>query len=382
MILLCAKMKDFEGAYRLIDDLENFNLKPTAGMFNILLASYFREKDVQSAMKVLKQMEAADVKPDALTYSHLISNSHCEKDIIKVYDDMRNARVEPTKQVFMALVNAYASCGLFEHAKQVILDEKIPVKNLNEIKSVLVGALASNGQLSSAVNLYEEVKNAGCNLDPKAIRCLIELFHSEGELNKALQLLEELNDTPCWIDACFRVISHCVRHENLRLTIDLLKQLMDKFINAEVVLEVLFDEVFCLFAEKESTDMKFGLDLLQAIKEELGLRPSRKSLDFLLTACVTAQDSKACFAIWKEYETAGLPYNVLSFVRMYQALLASGDKKSAAKIREQIVKDDPHVCDVIRACEKRFLNPAPVGMKQKKKKKSLVATLGVLNALD
>lgn len=56
---------------------------------------------------------------------------------------------------------------------QVIFDKRIPVKNLNEIKSALVGALASHGQLSGALNLYEEIKEANCHLDPKAIRCLI-----------------------------------------------------------------------------------------------------------------------------------------------------------------------------------------------------------------
>lgn len=61
--------------------------------------------------------------------------------------------------------------------------------------------------------------------------------------------------------------------------------------------------------------MQFGLDLLEAVKEEVGVRPSRKSLDFLLSACTNAKDTKSSFLIWKEYERAGLPYNVLSFVR-------------------------------------------------------------------
>lgn len=75
------------------------------------------------------------------------------------------------------------------------------------------------------------------------------------------------------------------------------------------------EQVFCLFVEHEPTDMHFGLNLLQSIKEELGIRPSRKSLDFLLSACVITKDSKSSILIWKEYEKAGLPYNVLSFVR-------------------------------------------------------------------
>lgn len=126
---------------------------------------------------------------------------------------------------------------------QVILNKRIPVKYLKEIKNVLIGALASNGQSSEALEMYEEMKGAKCDLDPKAIKSLIvsqfclfgyqqkyfdesselnasqlfqEHFESEGLLNKSLELLEELNDSPYWTDACFRVISHCVRHENLR----------------------------------------------------------------------------------------------------------------------------------------------------------------------
>ncbi|KAL6544431.1 hypothetical protein OROMI_023293 [Orobanche minor] len=367
----------FEGAYGLINDLPNMDVKPTASMYNILMAGYFREKKFQSAMDVLKQMEDADVKPNSLTYSYLINNCRCEKDIIKFFGIMSNSGVHPTKHVFMALINAYASRGQFENAKKVILHDKIAVKDSNDIKSVLIEALAENGQLSDAIKIYEEIKEAECNLSPKSIRCLIEHFQSEGELNKSLELLEELNDSPYWDDACFTVISHCVRHENLRCTVGLLKQLKDKYANTEVALEVLFDE-------QGSTNMQFGLDLLRAIKEEVGVRPSRKSLDFLLAACVNAKDSKSSFVIWKEYESAGLPYNTLSFVRMYQALLASGNNKSAAKILNKTQKDDPHVRCVIKACQKTYIKKSPtVSKKQKKKeKKALMATLGLRDPLE
>ncbi|GER56575.1 pentatricopeptide repeat-containing protein [Striga asiatica] len=381
MILLYVKMKDFEGAYELINDLPNMGINPTAGMYNTIMAGYFREKKVQSAINVLKEMEGADVKPDALTYSYLINNCHSEKDIIKFFEDMSNSGVKPTRCIFMALINAYATCGQIENAKKVILNEKIPVKDLIEVKAALIEALAENGQLSDAIKIYEEIKEAKCDLSPKSIRCLIDHFQSEGELHKSLQLLKEVNGSPHWDDACFVVISHCVRYENLRCTIDLLKQLKYKYMNSERAQDVLFDEVFCLFAEKESKDMQFGLDLLQALKEELGVKPSRKSLDFLLTACVSAKDSKASFIIWKEYKAAGLPYNVLSYVRMYQALLASGDNKSAAKVLNNIKKDDPHVRCVLKACRNKYIKLPSVERRQKKKKKALVATLGLMDAL-
>lgn len=56
---------------------------------------------------------------------------------------------------------------------QVVSDNGIPVKNLNEIKSVLVSALASHGQMSDALDIYEEIKQVGSNLEPKAVISLI-----------------------------------------------------------------------------------------------------------------------------------------------------------------------------------------------------------------
>jgi pentatricopeptide repeat protein len=59
---------------------------------------------------------------------------------------------------------------------QVVDDQSIPLKSLNEIKSVLVSALASHGRLSEAFVIYEEVKKAGHNLEPKAVISLIVRF--------------------------------------------------------------------------------------------------------------------------------------------------------------------------------------------------------------
>lgn len=78
---------------------------------------------------------------------------------------------------------------------------------------------------------------------------------------------------------------------------------------------VITEQVFYQIAEQDPINLQLGLDLLQAIKKDIGLLPSRQSLDFLLSACVNAKDLQACYLIWKEYRIAGLPYNILSYVR-------------------------------------------------------------------
>lgn len=73
-------------------------------------------------------------------------------------------------------------------------------------------------------------------------------------------------------------------------------------------------QVFSQIWETTPTNLKIGLELLQAVKE-LELHPTRASLDFLLSTCVKAKDSQIAWFIWSEYETAELEYNVLTFVR-------------------------------------------------------------------
>ncbi|WVZ03396.1 hypothetical protein V8G54_024202 [Vigna mungo] len=74
----------FEGAYKIIGDLEEMNVKLTANMFNAIMAGYFREKNISAGLRVLKHMQGANVNPDSQTFSYLINNCETEEDIMKV----------------------------------------------------------------------------------------------------------------------------------------------------------------------------------------------------------------------------------------------------------------------------------------------------------
>ncbi|KAJ8754661.1 hypothetical protein K2173_010752 [Erythroxylum novogranatense] len=369
IINLSAKMKDFHGAYAILDDLTRFNLSPTVGMYNALILGYFREKNKKGALMVLRQMERAAVKPDSETYGYLIANCENEDEVVKYYDELKLAGVEVSKHIYMALVNAFATSGQFEKAKEVLLDLDIPTRNLNEIKNVLVSALVSNGQISDALNIYEEIEQAGGHVAPKTVLTLIEHFQSEGELSRILKLLERLEDSNHWVDGCFRAILYCIRNKYLSSTVNLFKQLKNSICNDEVAMESIFDEAFAMVAGLEPTHLQFGLDLLQAIKDEFGVFPSRKCLDFMLNACIKAKNLQSSILIWKEYQAAGMPYNVLSYLRMYQAVLVSGDHKSAKVLLTKIPKDDPHIGIILKKFKEIYPSSTfEKGLEKEKKK--------------
>lgn len=59
------------------------------------------------------------------------------------------------------------------------------------------------------------------------------------------------------------------------------------------------------------------------------------------------------------------------FCRMYQALLASGDQKSAKVLLDKIPKDDAHVCCIIKQCDLVYVAPSSVKKKKGRHKKKV-----------
>ncbi|CAN1761431.1 Pentatricopeptide repeat-containing protein At4g04790, mitochondrial [Linum perenne] len=348
LVIPICNNKKFDLAYGMLEDIKKRNLNPTPSMYNVIMGGHFRQKRSHCALMVLEQMELANVQPDTQTYSYLIGNCESEDEIVKYHEKMQLEGVKVNKYISMALVNAYAACGQFEKAKQVLVDQTDEA--LNEVKSVVISALACHGQYSDALTIFKETKAARNNVAPKAVISLIEYFPSDGEKNELLELLEEVHDSVYWADACCRVVVHCIREKHLSCLVDLLKRLTEKFRDDEMVMDVIFDEFFATIADTEPADVRTGMKLLGIIKTELGLSPSRKCLDFLLHTCGKAKDLPHARAVWKEYEIAHLPYNIMSYLRMYQVLMATGGHTLAKTILSKIPKDDRHVRMMIKTC--------------------------------
>lgn len=105
---------------------------------------------------------------------------------------------------------------------------------------------------------------------------------------------------------------HYIFYAKLHSTCSVSTTYLLNFVNS---LSFLMNQIFSQIWETTPTNVKIGVELLQAVKEELELHPSRTSLDFLLSTCVKAKDSQLAWFVWAEYEAAGLSYNVLTFVR-------------------------------------------------------------------
>ena len=81
MINSVVKMKFFEAAYNLLNEMTELDIPQTS--HNAIMAGYFRENSICRGLAVLKQMKNADVKPNIDTYSYLICYATNEKVAVK-----------------------------------------------------------------------------------------------------------------------------------------------------------------------------------------------------------------------------------------------------------------------------------------------------------
>lgn len=343
MINSVVKMKNFEAAYNLLDEMRELDMRPTTQLYNAIMAGYFRENNVCRGLAVLKQMKNADVKPDADTYSYLIHYAKSEKEAVKYYEEFQRLGIPSSKYVYMALIHVFANSGNFLKAKEIVKDERKHEKYLTEIKSAFIIALMSNGRVSEAFEIYDEIKQAGDVPESKAIRSLIESLGKQGKFTEMFQLLHEYKDKEDWCYACSLTALSCIKHKQLSSAIDLLQQLkeMDRSL-----VDIVCDQIFYLICETDEPNLEDGLALLQAMRTDMDLQPSRMGLDFLLTACVSRKDSKNAKLVFEEYIREGIPYNVLTFLRIFQAFLASGKQEDAALILNKIPKKDLRDSDI------------------------------------
>lgn len=163
---------------------------------------------------------------------------------------MKQAGIQASKHIYMSLIKAYASCKQFEKAKQVLLDQEVPTKDHNELKSILIHALALNGNITDALSIYEEMKEAGCHVDPKTIITLIDHADSNEELTTLAQLAHELNDSKYWIDGLFKIVVFAVRNNKSCSILDLLKGTKNDLFKDDIALEYWLEEVMSQMTQR------------------------------------------------------------------------------------------------------------------------------------
>jgi pentatricopeptide repeat protein len=148
---------------------------------------------------------------------------------------------------------------------------------------------------------------------------------------------------------CINVVLGCIRNNQLGRAIKFLKQVKEEGIADE---GVLFEKIFLHISnggEDENEmcwlDVEDGFTVVAAMRE-LGLRPSRISLEALLDGCAAMSDPEQAQRVVQEMEQEGLCLNIFSMIRLFRAYIAGEDEERALNLLNEMPASDLQDPDV------------------------------------
>ncbi|KAL3513715.1 hypothetical protein ACH5RR_026432 [Cinchona calisaya] len=168
---LC-RIKDFEGAKKLLLQMIEGGPPPGYMIFNTIITGLSKAGELEEAMKILKMMEERGLKPDVYTYTVIMSGyvgGGAMQEACKVLDEAKKKHSKLSPATFHTLIRGYCKLEQFDKALDLMMEMKDygVEPNADEynklIKSLCIKAL----DWKTAEKLLEEMRENGLRLNEK-----------------------------------------------------------------------------------------------------------------------------------------------------------------------------------------------------------------------
>uniref|UniRef100_A0ACD5V7N1 Uncharacterized protein n=1 Tax=Avena sativa TaxID=4498 RepID=A0ACD5V7N1_AVESA len=313
---------------------EKFELAPSVGAYDRIISFCCSSSKISLALDVAECLCKSNPNVPIELLNPIIQA--CEQSyelhmVRPLYDLMSRHKLKLKNETFRSMIALSVKLKDFDGAYNILSDaEESGETSTVTLYNIIMAGYFREKNHNGAERVIAEMQSAGVKPDSETFSYLILNCDSEEKVSKYLDELQQ-DGIQMTKHAYMALINAYSRLGNF----DMAKQ------------------VFCQIWEMEPVNLDVGMELLRAVKE-LGLNVSRTSLDFLLSTCVKAKDSRRAQQIWEEYESSGLPHNVLTSFRMCQALFSSGQWRAARKLLRTIPKDDLHVRYLIDSCRMTY----------------------------
>ncbi|XP_024391603.1 pentatricopeptide repeat-containing protein At4g21880, mitochondrial isoform X2 [Physcomitrium patens] len=365
LISACVKIGDLERACSLFPEMKELGVEANTHCYNPLIQGFAMQGRFDRALAVMRSMDAAGVKPDVNTYRLLIFACSLSKDQDKadqLFAEMQEREIRPDESIYTVMIIVYSKCGNVDRGIEMIRSlEKSGETAGIEAKSAILHGLAVTGRLEEALALYAVFKRERLLPHSYAVGTLLAALGKVGDLDKMFELFEDARGDGKWPFMnlrqraehlnirCINSVLACIRHNQLGRAISFLRKVKEEGIADE---GVLFDKIFLHIStggqdenEMRWLDVNDGFLVINAMRE-LGLRPSRMSLEALLDGCAALNDSQQAHRVLQEMEREGLQLNIFSMIRVFRAYVAGEDEEKALDLLNQMPEEDLKDSDV------------------------------------
>ncbi|KAF8013579.1 hypothetical protein BT93_I1432 [Corymbia citriodora subsp. variegata] len=396
---VCKGCKAVDEAFRFTKLISN----PTLSTFNMLMSVCSNSLDSEGAFRVLQLVEEAGLKADCKLYTTLISTcAKCGKvdRMFEVFHEMVNSGIEPNVHTYGALIDGCAKAGQVAKAFGAygILRSK-NVKPDRVVFNALITACGQSGAVDRAFDVLAEMRAETHPIDPDHITvgALIKACSNAGQVDRAKEaykLMDEykIKGTP---DVYTIAINSCSQTGDWEFALGVYNDMKKKgVVPDEIFLSALIDvaghagrvdAAFDVLEEARTCGMRLGivsysslmgaccnakswgkaLELYEDMKS-IGIEPTISTMNALITALCEGDQLPKAMEIFYDMKRLGLCPNTIT----YSILLVASERKDDTEIGialfSQAKKDGlaPNItmcrC-MIGMCRRRYVKACTLG---------------------
>jgi len=191
-----ARVGAMDKVQMLLEQMEQDGVKLDRCTYSTIVKGYCVKGDLEKAMKVFHGRPEHDPYSDVIIFNTLLDGCirHSRSDIAdQLLLDMDKHKIVPSNHTLTTIVKMWGRRRQLNKAFEAIeqLTKKFGFQANSHVHTCLMSACLSNGDISRALKIFEQIKQGSQFPDAKSYSTLVGGCVRHGELKQAVKLVEE-----------------------------------------------------------------------------------------------------------------------------------------------------------------------------------------------
>jgi len=295
LIRACLQRKDTKRALELYDEIGQIQIVCSLNTYNMLIDNCARAGDMSRVSQLFRDMCQNNVSPDLVSYSTIIKGYCVKGDLepaLQLFTLMRKRGIKPDAILFNSILDGCAHRQMRTLTEQVLSDmEEEGIAPSNFTVSILVKLFGRCGDLDQAFDVVQTYpKRYGFAINAQVYTCLMSACISNGKLSQALSVLEQMQMADCDPDAKTyqTLLSGCIKADDLDTAVKIVDEAIAR--NPAMLDTETVDNLFFIISKRSRTE-DLGQPLIDRLRRA-GFAISKKAMSLLSGQKVATPSSR------------------------------------------------------------------------------------------